>query len=384
MLSFRAGAVAVCVGLLCMPAGAAPHRPGPDLVVLTVERSAARKEIDALRMRAREDIGAAVTLARRFIDEGKRRAEPRELGYAETVLGPWLAQQPSALPVLKAWADILQYRHDFGGAQTVLDEIVERNPRDADAIMQHASLAMVRGSWPTARRDCARMAALQATLEATVCLAQVRAAGGDLRHAYLALVPIAANPRWSGSLGAWVFGTTAELADRLGDTEAAGRWYEAAARANPDSLYARLALSDHWLRAGRFHEVLALLADAPRSDGVLLDEALARRGLGDPAAAEPISILTTRMAEARARGDETHLRERARFELEWLRTPAAALTSAQRNWQVQRELTDLRLLASTAAAARNREVLDGIAAWMKAQGFEDREVAMRLAVRASL
>lgn len=367
-----------------MQAHATPHRPGPDFVVLTVERSAARKEIDALRVRAGEDVGAAVTLARRFIDEGKRRAEPRELGYAETVLRPWLAQKPAALPVLKAWADILQYRHEFGGAQTILDEIVARDPRNADAILQRASLAMVRGAWPKARQDCARLAALQATLEATVCLAQVRAADGDLRHAYRVLVPIATHAHWSGSLGAWVFGTTAEFADRLGDADAAGRWYEAAARADPESLYARLALSDCWLRAGRYREVLDLLADAPRSDGVLLDEALARRGLGDPAAAEPIAILATRMAEARVRGDETHLRERARFELVWLATPATALASAQRNWQVQRELADLRLLAAAAAAARDRTALDGIADWMKAQGFEDREVALRLAVRASL
>jgi hypothetical protein len=348
-------------------------------VVLLVERSAARVEIDSLRRRSGDDVSAAVALARRFIDEGKRRAEPRVLGYAQTVLRPWLAQEPTVLPVLKAWADILQYRHDFGGAQSVLDEVIERDPRDADALLHHASLAMVRGAWPVARHDCARIAALQATLEATVCLAEVRAANGDLRHAYFALAPLAANPRWSGSLGAWVLGTTAEFADRLGETQAAGRWYEAAARADPDSLYARLALSGYWLRSGRFREVLALLADAPRSDGVLLDDALARRGVGDPAAAASIAILTTRMAEARARGDETHLRERARFELEWLRTPAVALATAQRNWQVQRELADLRLLASAAAAARNRAALDGIAAWMKAQGFEDREAAGRLA-----
>jgi hypothetical protein len=382
MLSLRAGVVAVGAWLLALQAGATPYRPGPDFVVLTVERSAARVEIDSLRTRSGTDAAAAVTLARSFIDEGKRRAQPRVLGYAETVLQPWLAQEPAALPVLMAWADILQYRHEFGRAQAVLEQVIGRDPRDAEALLKHATLAMARGAWPVARRDCARIGALQATLEATVCLAEVRGATGDLRHAYRVLVPIAANPRWSGSLGAWVFGTAAEFADRLGDTQGAGRWYEAAVQTDPGSLYARTALGDYWLRAGRFSDVLDLLADAPRSDGVLLDVALARRGLGDPAAAEPIAILTPRRAEARARGDETHLRERARFELEWLRTPAAALASAQKNWQVQRELADLRLLASAAAAARDQAALDEVAAWMKALGFEDREVAARLAARA--
>jgi hypothetical protein len=53
----------------------------------------------------------------------------------------------------------------------------------------------------------------------------------------------------------------------------------------------------------------------------------------------------------RARNDETHLREQARYLLEVGLDPRAALALAQRNFAVQKEPADARILLESAFAA---------------------------------
>jgi hypothetical protein len=74
--------------------------------------------------------------------------------------------------------------------------------------------------------------------------------------------------------------------------------------------------------------------------------------------------MAARFAALRLRGSDYFGREQARFALELQHDPASALDLAQRNWQVQREPWDTRLLLEAALAADQpqaaREALDFI------------------------
>jgi hypothetical protein len=129
--------------------------------------------------------------------------------------------------------------------------------------------------------------------------------------------------------------------------------------------------------------VVALLRGHHRNDALLLRHALALRALGrhDELAAARAE-LQARFDAAALRGDTVHLREQARFTLHVLGDARGALALARRNWQVQKELADTRILLEAGLAARDRAALQPELRWIHAQGLEDVAVA-RLAGRAS-
>ena len=70
-----------------------------------------------------------------------------------------------------------------------------------------------------------------------------------------------------------------------------------------------------------------------------------------------------------------HQRENARYELALRGDARSALALALDNWKVQREPSDLRILAEAAAAARDAAAIDIVRRWMAETGFEYRTVA---------
>jgi predicted Zn-dependent protease len=68
----------------------------------------------------------AAALAQRYIEQARLEGDPRYLGYAESVLGPWWkqAQPPSEILVLRA--TLRQSTHQFAWAQTLLAEMAAR------------------------------------------------------------------------------------------------------------------------------------------------------------------------------------------------------------------------------------------------------------------
>ncbi len=175
----------------------------------------------------------------------------------------------------------------------------------------------------------------------------------------------------------WAAGVAAEFAARLGDANAAERWYREAFELDPQSHYARITYADWLLSAGRFDEALqvasrgASLADRARS--VLA---------GRDARALDAQRLQLAWQEADARGERAHLRDRARFELMLLHDPAKANASARASFQDRNEADDALLLAATAAATRDQESLRAVRAWQQRHRYEDVRLDNLLGARA--
>ena len=88
----------------------------------------------------------------------------------------------------------------------------------------------------------------------------------------------------------------------------------------------------------------------------------------------PRAALTARanawLALEAARGDAMHDREAALLAL-LNEEPARALEAARRNFEVQRELPDVRVLARAASAARDAGALQSLREWLRETGYRD-------------
>lgn len=367
---------AAMLAALVAGAACAQTTPPRDTVVETQLLPRAVKASVQRLAAANASLSAAERLAsaRRLIETGRASGDPRTLGYAESLLAPWRADDPQApLDALVLRATIEQSRHRFDAARELLDRVVTRAPDHGQALLTRATIAQVRGDYAAATADCARLRPLHAEV-AAICGALTDALTGHNERALAALSGAAA--RTQGAVRAWALGALAQVHEQRGEPADAIAAYRAAL-ALGDDLATRLALADLLLEQRAWRDVRALLADAPAADGVLLRRWLAERAL----AADAPSLaaqLQARFDAAIARGELLHARDAALFALAQ-DSAATALRLARENWSSQREPADLLVLARAARAAGDRAAFDEVRAWLARTGLDDARLRAELA-----
>lgn len=351
-------AILLAVIGLARPPGAAPFVPERDTDVLErlpVTLGGEAGELRRLReqlARAPTDVARAVAVAGRYVELGQSRADPRYHGYAQAALAPWweLADPPPEILLLRA--AIRQSRHELEQALEDLARLLEKDPRDPRAWLMRAGILMARADHGAARQACEALAGLRRAFLAFGCLGSLASLAGQAEGGYqlLALakgLSDGATPaervRLETLLG--------KAAERAGDPGRAEAHFEEARRLGPDDPYLLGAYADFLLDQGRAGEVVALLREATRVDGLLLRLTLAERAIGAPETGAHVEELRARFAASRQRGDSLHQGDEARFLLHLAGEPRAALTLARANWAVQREPRDARVLLEAALAA---------------------------------
>lgn len=313
--------------------------------------------------RLSEDRFSAV---RRLIEAGRATGDPRTLGYAESLLAAWPADDPRApLEALVLRATVEQSRHRFDAARALLDRVIARAPDHGQALLTRATIAQVRGDYPAAASDCLRLRPLNIDV-AAVCGALTDALTGHNERA-LAALNVAVR-RTQGPVRAWALGGLAQVREQRGERAEAIVAYRASLAAD-DDLTTRVALADLLIEQRKWTGARALLAEAAPADGVLLRRWQIDRATGVEAAGTEAQ-LQVRFAEARVRGELLHAREAAVFELERGDT-TAAMRLARENWRAQREPADLLVLARAARAARDAAAVDEARAWLRITGLDD-------------
>ncbi|CAN7224682.1 hypothetical protein [Massilia sp. LjRoot122] len=382
-------------GLLALsaPAAAAPYTPASGAQVL--ERLPGRMDAtqrELARMRTElaanpSDLARAAALARRYIEQARHDGDPRYLGYAQAALAPWWKQPRERAPaeVLVLRATLVQSTHSFGEALADLDEVVRRDPGNAQAWLTRSTIQQVTGDHAGARASCARLFGRAPDLVVQTCLASVGSLNGQARPSYLRLErSLAARADSPAPLRAWSATLLAEMAERLGDHAAADTHFRSALNIDQQDTYLLAAYADFLLERGRAQDVVRLLGTRTQADALLLRHALALSELGAPDAARQSAALRARFEAARRRGDTVHRREEARFALELAGDPAAAVRLAKLNWAVQKEPADLRILARAAAASGDTEAARLVRDWLRHSRLEDRTldaVAQNLGAR---
>jgi len=379
---FAAGIAAL---LATVGTSAAPFLPTDEAQVL--ERVPGRstpqfRQLKGLQIAAAQapnDVVRATALATAYVRVSRVEGDPRFLGYAQAALAPWWKDPDAPTAVLVLRATIRQSSHQFDPAIADFDKVLQRDPKNGQALLTRATVLTVVGRYAEARNDCRRLSGLVPEIYSVVCIAAIDSVTGNAGPAYETLRRALRDAsRVDGAGRAWAETLLGEIAHRRGDPAAEGH-FRAAQDTGERDLYLLGAYSD-WLQdSGRAAEVIPLLANESRIDPLLLRLALAQQALARPEAAASIDTLRARFDASHLRGDTLHQRENARFEL-FLRGDArSALLLALENWKVQREPADLRVLAEAASAAGDAAALGTVKQWLTETGFEYPAVAILVA-----
>lgn len=364
------------LALMSLPVSAEPFVPKDDSMVLERLPRSAFADPELRRLRGElagepENLSLATELAWRYISVARSEGDPRWNGYAQAVLSPWWEadEPPSAVLLLRA--TLAQNRHDFAAALEDLALVLAADPRNRQAWLMRAMILQVGGDLEGAYRSCQVFAKLDRSLLGHACRAHVASLMGHADESYGLLERSTRSSSAGIEDRVWSLTGLAEIAERLGRTELAERHYREALALGMRDVYLLAAYADFLLDRGRPRDVMELLDDETRADALLLRRALAARALGSAELGDDVRDLEARFASARRRGDETHLGSEARFTLYLLDRPAEALDLALRNWAVQKEPIDARLVLETALAAGRPGAARPVEAWIAETGLED-------------
>jgi tetratricopeptide (TPR) repeat protein len=376
-------ALLLALALLGSPptSAATPYVPSADDQVLALLPAGARHASVPLALSAADRLDVALPLAQFEIGRARASGDLRFLGYAEAILTPWLKRANVDPQALVMHATILQSRHDFLTSLSELDRALALNPKNAQAWLTRATVLRVLGRFDEAKDACTHLADTAAPAITRLCAESLRGLTGNLADSYGA-IRLVAPVELSPEARAWRYSELGEMAERLGDDAAAEHWFREGLQVSPQDLYMRIACADLLLRNHRPQEVITLLGGYESMEPMLLRLVLAHRELHDDQSASGEASLANAFALELQRGDAVHRREQARFLLDVEHDPAAALTAAQANWQVQKEPDDILILVRAAQAAHRPESAAQALEFLKRTGLQDSRLASESAARS--
>jgi tetratricopeptide (TPR) repeat protein len=367
------------LALAATAAQATPYVPANgQQVIETLPRRGDPVQQELRRLRSElnarpNDMALATELARRYIALARSDTDPRYLGYAQAALAPWwwLSAPPPQVRLLRA--TLLQSTHQFGPALDDLKAVLAADPNNAQAWLTQATVQTVRGDYTGATASCARLSATSIELVTITCIANVGTmTGRSQKSEQLLDLTLERSTNAPTELQVWALTLLAEMAQRRGDVAVAEARYKRALALRPRDSYLLGAYADFLLEQRRAADVVALLADQTRIDALLLRRALALQQQGaSQALASDVKELAARFDAAALRGDTVHQREQARFELLLRNDAATALALAHKNWAVQKEPADMRILLESALKARAPGAARPVLDWIARNGTED-------------
>ena len=373
---------AVVLALSASVALADPYLPADDSVVLvTMPRTllASRDEMATLRRQLAADprnLELVTTVAGRYLELGKLEGDPRFLGYAQAAIQPWWDAASAPAAVLKLRAKLKEKDHRYDAALADLKLLLDQEPRDTQAWIELSNICRVQGNYAAARQAGDTLSEFAGTVPTMICQAPIMAVTGQAEDAYTLLTN--ALPRASKeypSVVQWILTMQADTARALGRDEQAEAHYLEGLSNEPNDSYLLRAYADFLLDRNREGEVLPLVEEQLRDNGILLRAAIAAHRTGDTAkAATWTAQLESRFEELRLRGNEPHGRFEARYWLELKDDPESALTVALANWQKQKEARDTRNVLEAAVAANDPSQVQQVLQFLNDWGTEDVEL----------
>ena len=297
--------------------------------------------------------GGELAAAQAHLSRARRTEDPREDSYAEAALAPLFADGRDPEP--RAWflrGVLAQRRHDFTSAVADLERAREKDASQPDVHLTLAFVQLAQGRPTHAEQTCAHLLTTAPNYVHDACISASWTRQGAGQRALERLQPWLTSALRDDER-AWLTSLAAEAAESVADPRTE-TYYKKALVLDPGDRFTRAAYADWLLDADRAQEVPTLLANMQEdSDALLLRRALATRDAND------LATLRARFAAMAERGDALHLREEIRFRVATGGEPNVMLEMAQRNYAVQAEIWDLRLLLEACARARLRAPCEG-------------------------
>ena len=357
--------------------------PGNDQAVVEVLPKATRwrpaptAEFALAPAPAALPLAQAMDLARADIASARETGDPRHWGRARAVLAPWWDKPGAPVQARVLQATVLQGQHAFGAAEAVLAQVVQQDPRQAQAWLTLATLHKLAGRYPLAMQACERLLALGHPWHGNTCLAEARSLAGQPVDA--AAWRQLARSAPDASSAAWLRSLWGEHLERAGQDRLAADQYRQSLALASDT-YTALASADLWLRLGQPQRAGDVLRNHPDTDGVLLRRARALRDLKQPAWRDLADTLAARAQASAERGDDTslHAREQA-LRAWWLQDdPVRAAEWARTNLALQKEPIDWWLALATHRLAGQRAPSERLRAEALRHGPADQRLTREL------
>lgn len=350
------GGLALTAAFIFAPGAAAtgPFVPKSGAEVLeVVPKSAPRPSAPLTADEAAQRTGELLEDARRSGED------PRLLGRAQATLAPWWneAAPPPRIRFLRA--TLKQRLHDFEGALADLEQ-----PADAQGWFTRAQLLTTLGRYPEAEESCAQILGVDATL----CRGRPVGIQGRAKEA---LEGLPAGLPVRGELEHW-----------LGDDARAVATLEQALTVDPFDTPSRVLLAQIELDQGQPGRAVKLFEKRVLSDGELVMLVLALSAVKSPEYPARRAELDERIAANRQRGESLSRREESRYALALEGDAGKALELATKNWAVQKEPADARVLLEAAVAAKDAKAAAPVLEWLAQTHFsEPRVLALAKALR---
>jgi hypothetical protein len=361
-------------------AQAAPIVPASDSEVIETLPAASGNRSEERKLRRQlaaqpSDAASATELAQRLLDQAREQGDPRFVGQALSVLQAWSDPGQAPNEVLLMQSTLRQYMHEFDAAARLLELLVARQPRDAQAWLTLATVRRVQGRYAQSDAACAALSATGAALYAAACRAENDGLRGNADIARSTLAQLLTSPRLAPPTRNWLLTTLAELEERAARPADAERAFRAALAARADA-YTTLSFADFLMHAGRDADALALLVGQRRTDAVLLRLAIAGTRIKSSDGSRDAGEMRERIAQANQRPEAKilHAREQAMFAL-WVEGwPKQALALARDNVKLQREPLDLLVFAQAARASGEAAALRDADRLRKEMALHDRRL----------
>lgn len=351
-----------------------PYVPENSAVVLQTVPSSTDPRVRAfatLRSELRQhpkDIKLVLKLSKAYVGYGRSTGNERYLGRALGVIEPWMAKQPTPIPIMVVHATILQSRHHFDESRLELKKILERDPGNAQTWLTLATVDMVQGRYEEAAKDCKSTTNYGGEYLGLVCAGELSSLTGHAEKAYRLLQFVAGGGKAVPvDFQAYVQGLLAESAQRLGWTAKAEAHYKEALQLTPGDNFLLANYGDFLLDQNQPEKVIELVKNFTQSDTSFMRLVAAEAALHKPQTQDDIQEMTARFKAMDQRGSHVYRREQARFVLYLEHDPQRALELAEKNWTVQRAPKDIRIYLEAALAAGKpqaaREVVAHVQRW---------------------
>ena len=313
---------------------------------------------------------------RQLLEHAYLQGDPRALGQAQAQLDQSTDQ---SLETLMLRARALQSNHKFEDAKLLLQQILDKNPTDADALLTLSSLLLVQGQFDAARNYCDKLTDASLRVYQLTCNAQIQTMTGELAQAKQTLSGLMSlAPGLDASTARWLYLIQADAALRSNDTVLAEQVFSVM---DTQTVPALMARADWLLSQNKYQQVRDLLKDHTDKDSLLLRLITAQLKLNDPKAQQNLDLMQERLEVWRIRKEKAHLREQATYALLANKTDSA-LKLAQENWQQQRETADITIYATAAIKANSEADIEILQQFIKDSGFEYPALALSLDKRS--
>ncbi len=318
-----------------------------------------------------ENLDFALLLANKYLELGRKEADPRYFSYIESVLLPWWKEAEPANEILILRAYVNQYAHKFDDALLDLNKILKKK-NDAQALLMRSAIYRLQAKYDKALVDCNALTNSVSSLTKASCLASIKSLNGQAAESYENLEKELIATRASDSEKVFALTSLGEIASRLGNFSLAEKHFKSALELNPSDVYLMVVYADLLLDKEMPEKVLSFLEQpAKANEGLMIRYTKALKELGIKEFKDASLKLKESFAKSRTMGDIYHQREEALIALDLFNDVKSAHDFAKDNWRMQKEPIDASILIRTAIASKDKDSIKEITKFIEQNRIED-------------